>query len=154
MGREWPYKNVPPRIIAEPYLEDNSTRELRDYKFFCFNGTPKLLFIASDRQNPAEETKFDFFDMQFNHLPFTNGHPNSSKLVGRPKNFAKMAELAGVLSAGIPHIRADFYEINGKIYFGELTLFHWSGFVPFEPQEWDKKIGDYLNIKSPETQGK
>lgn len=145
-GREWPYKNVPHRIIAEKYMLDKQTQELRDYKFFCFNGTPKMLFVASDRQNPNEETKFDFYDMDFNHLPFTNGHPNSSKQIAKPKSFEKMKELAAVLSQHIPHVRVDFYEINGEVYFGELTLAHWSGMMPFEPTKWDKIIGDWLVV--------
>lgn len=143
-NREWPYKNVPRKIIAEKFMVDEQTHELRDYKFFCFNGTPKMLFIATDRQNPTEETKFDFYDMDFNHLPFTNGHPNSHKPIAKPETFDEMVKLAAILSKNIPHVRVDFYEINGKVYFGELTFSHWSGFVKFEPHEWDKKIGDWL----------
>ena len=144
-GREWPYKTVKPRIIAEEYMEDDKTSELRDYKFFCFDGVPKALFIAQDRQK-NEETKFDFFDMDFNHLPFTNGHPNAKQLPNPPYNFDLMKQLATTLSNGIPHVRVDFYEVNGKVYFGELTFSHWSGFVPFEPSEWDKKFGDWISL--------
>lgn len=143
-NREWPYKDVPRKIIAEQYMEDNETKELLDYKFFCFNGKPKMLFVASDRQNPKEETKFDFYDMNFEHLPFTNGHPNSNKILNKPKTFDKMKILAEKLSQNIPHVRVDFYEINGQLYFGELTFSHWSGFVKFNPEKWDKKIGDWL----------
>lgn len=146
LAREWPYKNVKPRIIAEKYMEDNDTKELRDYKFFCFNGIVKALFIASDRYNQTEETKFDFFDSDFNHLDFTNGHPNSNVLPNKPQNFEKMKELASKLTHGIPHLRVDFYEINGKVYFGELTFFHWGGFVPFSPESWDKTFGDWLDL--------
>lgn len=152
--REWPYKNVSRKIIAEQYMEDNKTKELRDYKFFCFNGTPKMLFVASDRQKPNEETKFDFYDMRFNHLPFTNGHPNSSEVIEKPKNFELMKDLARKLSQNIPHVRVDFYEINEKVYFGELTFSHWSGFVPFEPSEWDKKIGDWLILPNKKNENK
>ncbi len=144
--REWAYKGVCPRIIAEPYLEDARTKELRDYKFFCFNGKPKMMFIASDRQNTQEETKFDFFGMEFKHLPFTNGHPNSTKHLEKPQSFEKMKELAGILAQNIPHVRVDFYEISGKIYFGEMTFSHWSGFMSFNPSQWDKKIGDWLTL--------
>jgi len=147
-GREWPYKNVKPRIIAEKYMIDNKTQELRDYKFFCFNGEPKMLFIASDRQNPKEETKFDFYDIDFNHLPFINGHPNSNKHIDKPETFDEMVRLAAILSKDIPHVRVDFYEIAGKLYFGELTFSHWSGFMPFQPPEWDKIIGDWLILPS------
>ena len=145
-GREWPYKNVKPRIIAEEYMEDTATHELRDYKFFCFNGSPKILFIASDRQHPTEETKFDFYDMKFNHLSVTNGHPNSNKKLEKPSSFEKMEQLARKLSEGMPCVRVDFYESNGAIYFGELTFYHWSGFMPFKPSQWDKEIGSYLQL--------
>ena len=143
--REWPYKNVQPRIIAEAYIEDEQTRELRDYKFFSFNGTVKALFIAKDRTR-NEETKFDFFDADFNHLPFTNGHPNADVLPEKPKNFEEMKRLAAKLSEGIPQVRVDFYEANGRVYFGEMTFFHWSGLVPFEPEEWDKKFGEWVEL--------
>lgn len=145
MGREWPYKDVEPRIIAEEYKEDAKTEELRDYKFFCFNGSAKALFIASDRQSDSE-TKFDFFDMDFNHLDFTNGHPNADVYPDPPENLKLMQELAEKLSVGFPHVRVDFYEVNGKVYFGELTFFHWSGIVPFDPEEWDYKFGSMIEL--------
>ena len=144
--REWPYKNVNPRIIAEKLMVDSETNELRDYKFFTFSGVAKALFIASDRQNPNEETKFDFYDMDFNHLDIRNGHPNATVAIKKPVCFDEMKRLAEVLSKGIPHVRVDFYEVNGRAYFGELTFAHWSGLVPFEPEEWDKKFGDWLQI--------
>lgn len=145
-GREWPYKNVKPRIIAEEYMEDSKTAELRDYKFFTFNGEVKALFIASERQKEDEETKFDFFDADYNHLPVRNGHPNAAIPPEKPENFEKMKELASKLGEGIPHLRVDFYEVDGKIYFGELTFSHWSGMVPFEPAEWDKTFGDWITL--------
>ena len=145
-GREWPYKNVKPRIIAEKYMVDESGYELKDYKFFCFDGEPKALFIASDRQVEGEETKFDFFDMEFNHLPFTNGHPNATHPVKRPDSFEKMKELAATLSEDIPQLRVDFYDINGQIYFGELTFFHHSGLETFDPEEWDYKFGEWIKL--------
>ena len=146
VGREWPYKNVPRKIIAERYMEDTETQELRDYKFFCFNGEVKALFVATDRGNINEETKFDFYDENFNHLPFLNGHPNAIKEIKKPINFDKMKELASKLSKGIPQIRVDFYEIDGGIYFGELTFFHHSGLTPFKPEEWDYKFGEYIKL--------
>lgn len=145
-GREWPYKDVKPRIFAEEYLSELKDDDLRDYKFFCFDGIPKLMFVASERQSKGVETKFDFFDMDFQHLPIINGHPNSSKPIVKPKNFELMKELAAVLSKGIPHLRVDFYECSGRLYLGELTFSHWSGFVPFEPEEWDEKIGSWINL--------
>lgn len=145
--REWPYKNVLPRIIAEEYKEDSTYKELRDYKFFCFNGTCKAMFIATDR-NEDEETKFDFFDHDFNHLPFKNGHPNAVDVPQKPGCFEEMKTLAGVLSEGIPQVRVDFYEVDGKVYFGEMTFFHWSGLKPFEPEKWDYIFGSWINLKN------
>lgn len=144
--REWPYKAIHPRIIAEPYIEDAATNELRDYKFFCFDGVPKALFIATDRQKENEDTKFDFFDMEFRHLDIRNGHPNANELPAKPKNFQLMKELAGKLSEGIPHVRVDFYEVNGAVLFGELTFFHWGGMMPFEPEKWDRIFGDWIKL--------
>lgn len=145
-SREWPYKNVKPRIIAEKYMIDESGYELKDYKFFCFDGIPKILFIASDRGSSTEETKFDFFDMNFNHLPITNGHKNSKKQINCPKTFEKMKYLATRLSKDIPHVRVDFYDIYGKVKFGELTFSHFGGMVPFEPEKWDYTLGEWIKL--------
>ena len=148
--REWPYKNVKPRIIAEQYMEDSSTKDLRDYKIFTFDGVAKALFIATER-GTTEETKFDFFDVDFKHLPFTNGHPNADVRPQKPQSFEKMKELAEKLSKGIPEVRVDFYEVNGRAYFGEMTFSHWSGMVPFNPDSWDRTFGEW--IKLPENIG-
>lgn len=146
VGREWPYKNVEPRIIAEKYIVDESGYELKDYKFFCFDGVSRAMFVASDRQVRGEEVKFDFYDMNFEHLPFTQGHPNSNRQIRPPVSFEKMKKLAGILSKGISQVRVDFYDINGQIYFGELTFSHFGGCVPFVPKEWDVIFGDWINI--------
>ncbi len=146
-SREWPYKNVKPLIIAEPYLEDEHTHDLPDYKFFCFDGEVKALFVATDRQSESEETKFDFYDANYKHIDVTNGHPNAYQSIEKPKEFEKMKALAAELSKGMPHVRCDFYWVNGKIYFGEITFYHWSGFVPFDPPEFDKIMGDWLDLK-------
>ena len=140
--REWPYKGVKPRIIAEKYMEDQETGELRDYKFFCFNGEPKLMFVASERG--LKNTKFDFYDMQFHHMNIVQHYPNSEYSIEKPEHFEKMVMLAEKLSAGFPHVRVDFYEANGQVYFGEMTFYHFEAIVPFETEEWDKKIGDWL----------
>ena len=126
-------------------MEDNKDRELRDYKFFCFNGKVKYLFIATNRQGEGD-TYFDFFDEKFNHLDITNGHPNAPEVPHKPYNFDKMIQLANKLSKNIPHVRVDFYEVNNKIYFGEMTFYHWSGYVPFEPSEWDYKFGELIEL--------
>lgn len=151
-GREWPYKNVKPRIIAEKNMEEliqgeeKGSQQMIDYKIFTFNGIPKIMFIATDRENAEVETKFDFYDMEFNHLKIINGHPCAEVPPDRPKNFEEMKLLAKKISKGFPHMRVDFYEVNGNVYFGEITLAHWSGLVPFEPQEWDIKLGEWLEI--------
>lgn len=143
--REWPYKNVPRCIIAEQYMEDACDGELRDYKFFTFGGVPKVLYIAQGR-GKGEPTVADFFDMDFNHLPFTIDHDMAETLPHAPVNFEKMKELASVLSQGTPELRVDFYEVNGKVYFGEMTFFHCSGFAKFHPEEWDKQFGEWVQL--------
>lgn len=153
-GREWPYKHVKPRIIAEKLMQDSKEHPeegLTDYKFFCFEGEPKAMFIATDRDKKDVETKFDFFDMDFNHLPFTNGHPNSEKKIYKPQKFDLMIDLCKKLSKNIPQVRVDFYESEGEIYFGELTFFHWGGLVAFEPEEWDNTFGSWINLKNTEN---
>lgn len=145
--REWPYKNVKPRIIAEEYISIPGKKDLPDYKFFCFNGEPKVLFVASDRFDEIEPLKFDYFDMNFVRLPFYNPrHPQSAKPVLKPNSFEIMKNLSSKLASGIPLIRVDFYDINGKIYFGELTFFTDGGLVPFCPKEWERKLGDWISL--------
>lgn len=144
-NREWPYKDVPRRAFAEAYMEDEFG-ELRDYKFFCFDGVVKALFIASDRSKGEHAVRFDFFDENFNHLPFTNGHPNADRIPEKPKMFDEMKIMAAKLCKGIPHVRIDFYEVGDKIYFGEMTFFHWSGMKPFVPEEWDYKFGEWVKL--------
>ncbi len=144
--REWPYKDVPKRIIAEAYMEDEETEELRDYKFFCFNGVAKALFVATERQKADAEVKFDFFDMNFQQLPFRQGHPHAAVMPAKPICFNEMRELAEKLAKNIPHLRVDFYEVNGKVYFGELTFSHFAGMVPFEPEEWDYAFGNWIEL--------
>lgn len=125
IGREWPYKNVKPRIIAEKYMEDHIDGELRDYKFFCFDGEPKAMFVASDRA--SDNVKFDYFDLNFNHLDIKQKYPHAEQPLRKPVTFEKMIELSKVLSKGFPHVRVDFYEVDGQLYFGELTFYHFSG---------------------------
>ncbi len=144
-NREWPYKNVPHRIIAEKYMEDSQQGELRDYKFFTFGGVPKVLYIAQGRGRGGE-TVADFFDMEFNHLPFTIDHDIAPVLPEKPINFERMQELAAKLSAGTPQLRVDFYEVDGKVYFGEMTFFHCSGLEAFHPEQWDRTFGDWVTL--------
>ena len=148
-GREWPYKNVPPRIIAEQFMVDDESGELKDYKFFCFNGVPKYLFIASDRNKVGQEVKFDYFDIDFNRLPLRQAaHPNSTYSIERPKKYEEMVRLASQLSRGIPQVRIDLYEVNGQVYFGEYTFFHHGGMVPFIPEQYDYIWGEQIVLPS------
>ncbi len=141
--REWAYKGVQPRIIAEEYLGAG----LADYKIFCFGGKPEFLFVATDRDNPSEETKFDFFDTQWRHLDIRNGHPNAAEPPRKPARFNEMLRLAETLAEDFPQVRLDFYETpDGRVLFGEYTFYHWSGFVPFEPDSADLELGRYFKI--------
>ena len=149
-NREWPYKNVPRRIIAEKYMVDESGYELKDYKFFVFNGKVKAMFIATDR-NATTDTCFDFFDRDFTHLPVQNGHPNAANQPQKPPKYERMVAIAEELGRNLPHARIDFYNINGDIYFGEYTFFHWSGFVKFDPDKWDYEFGEWLRLPSKEA---
>lgn len=150
-GREWPYKDVPRKIIAERYMEDASG-ELRDYKFYCFNGVMKFVMINSDR-NTDKPTRADYFDCDFNWLDFTWGYSHAEVHPQKPEQFEKMVAIAERLSKGLPHIRVDLYDCNGKIYFGELTFFDGSGFDKIEPLEWDYKLGQMITLPTME-QGK
>ncbi len=137
-AREWAYKGVSPRIIAEPYIGAG----LKDYKIFCFNGKPEFLFVAADRDNPAEETKFDFFTPDWRHMDVRNGHPNASVPPERPDCLEEMLGLASTLAEDFPQVRIDFYAPgDGRVLFGEYTFCHWGGFVPFDPPEADLELG-------------
>lgn len=143
-GREWPYKNVKPRIIVEEYMEDEKSVDLRDYKFFCFNGEPKYLYVSEGLVDHST-AKISFYDMNYNEAEFgRTDYEKFSKKPEKPINFEKMKELTKILSKDIPFIRVDFYEINKKIYFGELTFYPTSGMMPFDPPEYDKILGDML----------
>jgi len=145
-SREWPYKQVKPRIIIEKYMEDSVYKELRDYKVFAFNGETKAIYISSDRQNPNVKTKSDYFDENFNHLPMTNKYPNADIPPEKPVNFEKMKEFANKLSKGMAEARVDFYEVDGKLYFGEITIFHGSGYDAFVPEKFDYLFGSWVNL--------
>lgn len=154
--REWPYKNVPRKILAEKFMQDMGGQaqsiskaqleELNDYKIFCFNGEPKVLFVASDRAN---KVCFDYYDMQLHHLDLKQGGDNYKGEVKLPQHFEEMKSLAAKISKDIPHVRTDFYEINDKVYFGELTFFDSTGMAKFTPEEWDEKLGKLIVLPPP-----
>ncbi|MBR4657466.1 MAG: glycosyl transferase [Oscillospiraceae bacterium] len=146
-GREYPYRNIPRRIMAEEYMENTDCpgQSLADYKFFCFDGEPKLLLLASGRGNHHHSE--DYFDMDFNHLSeIRNGWEPSAVPPKKPKCFEEMKQMAAILSAGITHVRMDFYEIGGKPYFGEYTFFSGGGYELFRPEEWEQRLGDWIHL--------
>lgn len=146
INREWPYKNVSKKIIIENYLEDKDNEPLRDFKFFCFNGKPKFVYVSEGLEN-HETAKISFFDLDFNFMPFKRKDYKPFKKVPRkPKNLDLMIKFSEILSQDIPHLRVDFYEVNGKLYFGELTFFTCSGFIPFDPEKWDFELGKMLKL--------
>ena len=143
--REWPYRDVPRKILVEEYLEVSGD-DLPDYKFHCFNGKVRLILVCCDRFSRGGMTE-DFFDENWNHLDVHR--PNmkfSSRELKAPENLGKMIELAEKLSKDIPFVRVDFYDVDGKIRFGELTFFPASGLGQFIPEEWDRILGSYLRL--------
>lgn len=147
--REWPYKNVPKRIIAEKFMAPEKSpalNDLPDYKFFCFNGEPKYCQVIRGRH--TKET-IDFYDMEWNHMPFVGLNPvtsNGLTPVDRPGNFEGMKDICRKLSKAIPFVRVDLYLIDDKNYFGELTFYPASGMGLFTPEEWNVKLGDLLTL--------
>lgn len=145
LNGEWVYKDCKPRIICEKLIESEDKRPPKDYKFFCFNGKPEFLFVASDR---GIATKFDFFTCEWEHIPVKQHYPNSEILPEKPKRFAEMLKISEKLAEGFPHVRIDLYNENGKIIFGEMTFFHFSGTQPFEPVKYDFEFGKYIKLPS------
>ncbi len=143
LGREWPYKNVKPRIIIEKFLEDEKNEDLIDYKIMCFNGKAQCSFLCLNRRS-KEGLNVDFYDLNWNKMPFERHYKQSNIVMEKPENYDLMIELAEKLAKNIPFVRVDFYDIKGKVYFGELTFYPGSGMEEFNPEEWDKKLGDLL----------
>lgn len=146
LSREWPYKHIKPRIICEKYLMDELNDDLKDYKFMCFNGKVKCCFVCSNRSS-SKGLKIDIYDIDWNKMNFERvGHLNSQEVIERPTNYKKMIELSEKLSQNIPFIRVDFYEVNGKVYFGELTFFPGAGFEKFAPESYDYLLGSWIKL--------
>lgn len=144
--REWPYKNVRPKIICEKYMVEESSEDLRDYKFMCFNGKVKCTFVCLNRKS-STGLNINIYDREWNLMPFERPtHPNSDEKVNIPRNYKKMIEFAEILSKDMPFLRVDFYEINGLIYFGELTFYPGSGFEKFTPESYDVILGGWINL--------
>lgn len=141
-SREFPYKGVVKKIFAEQFLDNgNEIDLLNDYKFWCFNGEPKIMYVTVKSSSIYE----NFYDMEFNPIQIKHGSPRRVPEFEKPKDFEKMKELASILSKDIPFVRVDFFYVRDKIYFGEYTFFDWGGFKPFE-DNWDIKIGEHLKL--------
>jgi hypothetical protein len=143
-GREWPYKNVPRRIIAEKYMTDESGVELKDYKVFNFDGEPKFIQVDYDR---FVEHKRNLYSTDWKYIDAAIQYPTNKKnQINKPECLNEMLDLARKLSVGIPHVRTDFYIVNSKIYFGELTFYHGSGVEKFTPEEFGIEVGSWLKL--------
>lgn len=144
-GREWPYKDVKPRIIAEKYMTDGENMGIMDYKMMCFNGKQKASFVCTNRFS-KDGLKITFYNTDWKRMPFERHYPASKVEIEKPKTYDEMVELVEKLATNIPFVRVDFYEVFGKIYFGELTFSPGSDFEEFSPSEWDNNIGDWLEL--------
>ncbi len=144
-GREWPYKNIKPCIIAEKYMENNGQNELIDYKFFCFNGQPKVVLVCSERFASNNMCK-TYFDENWNLLNIMEANHRIDKEQKKPQSFEKMKTISQKLAKGMPFVRIDFYEIEGSLYFGEITFFPASGLEKFKPEKWNNIFGDMIDI--------
>ena len=143
--REWPYKDIPHRVIAEQLLEkDSQYDDIPDYKFYCFNGIPKVVLIATNR---FTDHNFNYYDMEFNKLNITSSAGRNAAIVfSKPSRFEEMKEIALKLSQGFAHIRVDLYYSNNKIYFGELTFYDSSGFDNLSSDSVDLEWGSWIKL--------
>lgn len=149
--REWPYKNVTPRILAEQYMEDETSKKglgLTDYKFYCFNGEPKYLYISCGLENHST-ARISFLTMDWQFAPFhRKDYAQYDVLPPKPSQFDKMVNIARELSKDMDFLRVDLYQIDNHVYFSELTFYPCAGVMPFEPEDWDYKFGNLLSLHS------
>lgn len=144
LGREWPYKNVKPRILAEPFMQNTEKEHLDVYKIMTFNGIPRIIQVIQNDKTEMES--IDYFDCDWNLLNLRQDFPNSKIPLNKPKSLDVMLELASVLSEGFPFLRVDFYEINGEVFFSEFTFYSDCGLAPFVPSEWDNILGNWIEL--------
>lgn len=145
-GREWVYKNIKPQILAEAYMEDEHCKQLTDYKFYCFNGVAKCLYVSTGLED-HHSARMGFYDLDFKEMPFQRtDFLTFEESPLKPKHFDEMVHIAEKLSKGFPFLRVDLYEINNKIYFSELTFIPCSGWMTLQPAEWDTVLGSWLEI--------
>ncbi len=144
-GREWAYKNIKPRLICEKYLENKEFHELIDYKFYCYNNKPEVLFVCTGRFS-AEGLKYNTYDMHWNKIYAYKGKPCSNLIIEKPNNFSAMIDIAEKLCKGFPFVRVDLYSVKDQIIFGELTFYPDGGLVPFTPDNYNLVFGDYFKL--------
>lgn len=145
-NREWPYKNIKPRIIIDRFLDDQTGKELRDYKFWCFNGKPVYMYCTIKGDNVYE----NFYDMEFNPVMINHGFPRHTPEFEKPSQFELMKELAEKLSKDVPFVRVDFFQVDERVFFGEFTFYDWAGLRPFE-RDWDFRLGQLLKLPARES---
>jgi hypothetical protein len=145
-SREIQYKNIKPRIICEKYMVDECKTELSEYRIFCFNGMPKIIF-RNNSIPPKIITSRNIYDAEWNYIPASVGYPTDPNLIiAKPEKLDEMLDLAKILSKNIPHVRVDFYLIRNEIYFGELTFAHANGLQKFEPEEFALQMGKWIEL--------
>lgn len=144
-GREWSYKNIVPKIIIEEYLEDagDNFNGINDYKFLCFNGEPKYVIFDVDRHT---DHKRNIYDINWNYIDISTDRNNFGDIIPKPEGYEEMVKTAKILSEDFPFVRVDLYYINQKVYFGELTFYPWSGYVQFNPDNFDFTLGRLFSL--------
>lgn len=149
-NKQWAYKGLKPRIIAEEYIEDRTYDSLSDYKFYCFNGVAKGVYVTINR---FTNLSVSMYDMDWELMPFEHIHPNRGEMIAKPKNFELMTKLAEMIAHFIdnPYVRVDFYETNGNVYFGEITFYPEGGMCYFKPEKWDYEMGSWMDISTLKT---
>lgn len=150
-SREWNYKDIPPRIIAERVLRDKEGRLPLDYKFMCFHGEPKIMYLSKDTCSEegthADEQQISYYDMDFHLLDISRtDRPNIQETIPCPPTFEKMREYAAILSKPFPFCRVDFYSVDDQIYISELTFYHLGGSTRMQPIEWALRLGSWINL--------
>ena len=143
-GLEWVYKNINPKIIIEEYIQEAD--DLIDYKFFCYNSEPKNMFIVKNRKLGKDNMTLNFFDSNFNSLPFTRNFKRSEEIFTKPILWDEMIKISKILAEPFPFVRVDFYMLNNQLKIGELTFYPGNGVEPFDPVEWDYKFGELLQL--------
>ena len=144
-NKQWAYKGIKPRIIAEEYIQDDQYDSLSDYKLYCFNGVARGVYVTINR---FTNLSVSMYDMDWNLMPFEHIHPNQGEKIEKPKNLELMRKLAEKIANFIdnPFVRVDFYETNGKVYFGEITFYPEGGMGYFKPEEWDYILGSWIKL--------